>query len=488
MVLDKKGNFVHYIILIGLLVIFQVVLYYILTIVSTKLNNILAVNLKKDIFLHLFRTSKRAIDTGKSSYYTKRIDEDTKQIINFLFNDTMTMFINLIKLFIIIIYLYRINRNITLILLVLSILNICVHYIFKDKISKKYLVSIESENEFYSFQNKSLDNKNSILRKSLFTGFTNKYQELFNSNLKNMLDYVSVSTLYNSLCQVVRFVCLIVIIIIGGVEIINGTMSIGNFTLFNNYYNRLLDTIAFFTGYLKRYQDYKVSYTRLKEILKIPELHNGNTKIKNIDNIDVINLSMKINEKRLFYNLNFRFKKGNIYVIKGKNGIGKSTFFDVLLGIEQDYEGNICYNNKDISTIDLYEFRKNNVSFCEQNQDLIIDNILKYDNNNFVSNFIDSGIINKIIKKNELIEKGTIISGGEKQKLSLLQAILKDLEILLLDEPTNALDNKSISLLKKQLIKIKNNKIVIIISHNNDLLDICDYTINFDDINELKYS
>ena len=85
----------------------------------------------------------------------------------------------------------------------------------------------------------------------------------------------------------------------------------------------------------------------------------------------------------------------------------------------------------------------------------------------------------KIInKKFKLGDSGKLLSGGQKQKVSILRGLVKSSKILILDEFSNSLDNKSIKILLEYLNKIKKDKIIIIISHDDKILKYCDFIYN----------
>ena len=81
-------------------------------------------------------------------------------------------------------------------------------------------------------------------------------------------------------------------------------------------------------------------------------------------------------------------------------------------------------------------------------------------------------------------EKNTNISGGQKQRIVIARALYKNSSVIILDEPTSALDKESLQVLKKVLYSLKKDKIIILISHDKEILQICDDIINIDIIQE----
>jgi ATP-binding cassette subfamily C protein len=160
--------------------------------------------------------------------------------------------------------------------------------------------------------------------------------------------------------------------------------------------------------------------------------------------------------------------------------------------VNYDYKGNIYYNGIDIKDISVTDTRKYNLSFLEQEPVLISNDL--YENLTLGLDNVDR---NKILDLfNELFEKPMEefckredaslqdelkMSGGEKQKVSLIRALYKPADVMLLDEPTSALDSKSKIKLINILNRCKKEKIIIIITHDRDLLSVADKTFNFDD-------
>ena len=172
--------------------------------------------------------------------------------------------------------------------------------------------------------------------------------------------------------------------------------------------------------------------------------------------------------------------------VYGESGIGKSTLVDILLGFKKLKDGQFFINNKkiDLKKIDIL----NHTSIVPQNIFLInkkvIENIdfknklTKYEYNkiliilkklNLKNFYMENKIINKEIK-----EFGKNISGGQIQRLGIARAIFKKSQIVILDEFTSALDKENENLIFENLKHLFKNKIVIIISHQKNILKKCD--------------
>ena len=278
-----------------------------------------------------------------------------------------------------------------------------------------------------------------------------------------------------------------------GIKIIQGELTIGQFTLISSYCNMIIISITYYLTLSENYQNTKASFLRIKEFLEIKKENNGKIILNNINKIEVKNLSFSYDSTNtLIKNFSYKFNKGKIYSIIGSNGSGKTTLIDLILGlINTTLTGEIFYDQNNINDLDMYLIRKKLVAFVSQEPYLIVDTI--YNNFTYNLNYIDQDNLNKLLIEFNLKEKidsfpkkyNTIIndniknlSGGERQKIALINAILSNTDILILDEPTSALDQKSNNVLKNILKEIKYNKIIIIISHDENFYNIADEIIH----------
>ncbi|WP_190972236.1 ATP-binding cassette domain-containing protein [Clostridium sp. HV4-5-A1G] len=151
----------------------------------------------------------------------------------------------------------------------------------------------------------------------------------------------------------------------------------------------------------------------------------------------------------------------------------------------------LLFNSIDIKDLNIESIREKLVGVTEQEPILIDDSI----QNNITYNLDDASVLKtmnswcKLFKIDYLLEnnykKCSELSGGEKQKIAIVRTLTKDPDVILLDEPNSALDGNSINKLKEILVKLKHEKIVIIISHDSSLSRISDEIIdlNLESIN-----
>jgi len=178
------------------------------------------------------------------------------------------------------------------------------------------------------------------------------------------------------------------------------------------------------------------------------------------------------------------FEKGRFYCIRGLNGVGKSTFFDLLSGLYvREYCGNIMFDNSDLRTVNLKHMRKNLMRITSQKPVIMDDSLhanlllgrdttLEYGAAKYTPNFLAAK------SSSETISASTI-SGGEAQIVELARSLNSDYDLLLLDEPSNSLDIAAKMRLIEYIETMKSIKIIIAISHDTDLFRIADHTYDF---------
>lgn len=186
------------------------------------------------------------------------------------------------------------------------------------------------------------------------------------------------------------------------------------------------------------------------------------------------NISKSFKNKTLFVDLNYAFEEGNIYLIRGENGCGKSVLLKIMSGFSKPDMGEVIIDNK-ILYKDIDFIQDAGVSI---NEDDFISYLSGHDNLKVlldINKKVDICAVDDLAKEMGLGKDFyntpyRAYSQGMKQKLRLIQAFVENPKYILLDEPTNALDNSSIDILYNYIQNINNkeSKIIIIVSHNDD--------------------
>ena len=211
-----------------------------------------------------------------------------------------------------------------------------------------------------------------------------------------------------------------------------------------------------------------MSYIEFKNVVK--EYKMGEVTIKALDNT------------------NFSIDKGELVVIVGPSGAGKTTTLNILGGMDKATSGQIFVNDKEISKLNnkkLIEYRRNDIGFVFQFYNLV-QNLTAKENVELATQMCADALnVDTILEKVELTDRKdnfpSQLSGGEQQRVAIARAIAKNPKLLLCDEPTGALDyktGKSILKLLQEMARSE-NMTVIIITHNAAITPMADKVIRF---------
>ena len=187
-------------------------------------------------------------------------------------------------------------------------------------------------------------------------------------------------------------------------------------------------------------------------------------------------------------NTNFTIEKGELVVIVGPSGAGKTTCLNILGGMDTPTSGDVIVDGKNVSTLkkkELVKYRREDIGFVFQFYNLV-QNLTAIENVELATQICKDSlnpetIMKKVGLKDRIRNFPSQLSGGEQQRVAIARAIAKNPKLLLCDEPTGALDYKT----GKQILELlqntcrKENMTVIIITHNSAIAPMADKVIQF---------
>lgn len=185
-------------------------------------------------------------------------------------------------------------------------------------------------------------------------------------------------------------------------------------------------------------------------------------------------------EKKVIDKISLQFNKYGLYAIVGKSGCGKTTFLNLLLGLESSDNGEIYYYNQKIDQDNFDQVRKEYVSIILQDYGLI-ENMTAFENISvplLIKGYSKEQIKKQYDKWIQVFNLSTIanknvelLSGGERQRIAIIRSIIDEKKIIFADEPTGALDQNNSQELMRVLKELSKERLIIIVSHNLKLME-----------------
>ncbi len=425
-----------------------------------------------------------------NSEILKNITSEAGQFIKGVFNQILILLLEISLFFGLLIILFNVNYQIT-IFIVFIFCSIGIAYLIYIKKKIRYLGNERNKSQTNLLKNLYNSVKNfidiRIFEKEII--FSKNFLDSLNlllNNLKN-LAIVQSATRY-------IFELLIIIILISSVgffyehldkfytEILFSMVLIVRvYPVFNKIIS-CLNTIIYSKESINNVYDQVT-----KDDIKLKDENY----ISNINSIYLENISFKYSKmnENIVENLSIKFEKNKSYGIFGTSGSGKTTLLNILSGLIEPNAGSILINKKKVDYSKI-NWRKK-VSYVSQNPFFVNDTInynITFKNNineiekSRIDNVIETSKLKNFIKYNMLEanykigEDGSKLSGGQRQRVGIARAIYKNADLYIFDEATSGIDSNTETNLIKD-IKLKySDKILIFISHNKNVIDLCDET------------
>lgn len=225
-----------------------------------------------------------------------------------------------------------------------------------------------------------------------------------------------------------------------------------------------------------------------------PELKDVESAVdlKEVSCIDVENVNFAYGEEQILSDVSLSVKKGEILGIHGRSGSGKSTLLKLLMRFYDPKSGSIKINGETLPNINTRSLRDNMAYITQQTyifnetieenirlarRDATLEEIMEAAKKASIHDFILSLPQGYQTKMTEL---GGNLSDGEKQRIGIARAFLHNAPIILLDEPTSNLDSLNEAMILKSLLNVKAEKLIILVSHRQSTMAICDQVIGIE--------
>ena len=374
--------------------------------------------------------------------------------------------------------LFFIHWSIAAASVILSFIVIFVPKLFQKKMTDAIVQFSIQKQIFVSKVKDALSGFDVLFSFNLRNRITNEVEKASNAladkNVYQTKKVITPAIMLAFFSMVAGLIILIYTGILAGYKLVNISAMIAINSLANTLFSSL-------TNIATRGMNIKTVFPILKKFENI----EINSEAKNLlqpsfkNKIKITNLNFAYTpEKPILKNVNMEFEIGKKYGIIGESGSGKTTFFKLLNGMLEDYEGKIEYDGISLLNLDKEKIREN-VAYIDQNVYIFNDTVKE--NICLGKNYPDEKIDNSI-KESALLpmiqnlengintpasENGKNFSGGQRQRIAIARALIHGRKILLIDEGTSSLDKENALEIEKRLIE-NPDLTVIMISHNFD--------------------
>lgn len=306
------------------------------------------------------------------------------------------------------------------------------------------------------------------------TLFKNENERYFKLTMKA----TKVNELVSPVMEILGSIGVAVVIIVGGNEVIQETMSVGAFFSFLAALFMLYTPIKKISGLYNKMQDAIVASERIFFLLDLePSVQNGGSALpEKIETIRFENVFLSYGNQEALKGVDLDAKSGEMVALIGNSGGGKSSLMNLLMRFYAPSSGDILLNERSLSSFDLHALREKigmvtqrvyifhdtvaaNVAYGKTiEEERVIEALKKANAYEFIQD-LEHGIYT------HLDEFGTNLSGGQRQRIAIARAIYKNPQILILDEATSALDSHSEQKITEAIENLVKDKITFVIAH-----------------------
>ncbi|MCI8372872.1 MAG: ABC transporter ATP-binding protein [Lachnospiraceae bacterium] len=290
------------------------------------------------------------------------------------------------------------------------------------------------------------------------------------------------SSIFIPIFEFVSNLLLVVLMLIGGIMVINGEMDIGKMVTVNGYLYMLSNPLRLAGWLVNDVRRLTASLDKIyATIVQEPEIRRPKHAVvkKHLEGcVEFRDVSYQAEDEDIIHHVSFTAEKGQTIGIIGATGAGKSTIVNLICRFYDVTSGQVLVDGIDVRDLDLYQLR-DNIGMAMQDIFLFSDTIegnIAYGNTQ--CSFEDVVRVAKIANADEFIrnetpdgydtivgERGMGLSGGQKQRISLARALLKNPSIIILDDTTSAVDLETESQIQNELEQVQKDTTVFIISH-----------------------
>ena len=486
----KKDKTMLYIIPFGLIAIYvtKAIGKYIQTVFMEHIGQSIVTRFREILLEKMIRLDMGFLYQNRSGELISRVTNDIGRIQYFVSNMLPDMFRDLLTVIALVGYIIYLNPLLSFYTLVVLPLIIYPIMLIAKKL-KKYSHRSQAKNADLVSRLTEVFNNSEIIKANATEKFEIKRFSVENwSFFRINMKAIYVGALVSPIMEIVAVSGLAMVVYVGGKEVFDGNMTVGEFTAFITAVGLVFEPIRKLGGIYSKIQDALAASERVFEVIdRENAIKDGPKELQeDIKSIEYKNVVLKYENTNILDGISLRVNQGEHIALVGDSGGGKSTFMNMLLRFYDPDSGEILINGSNIKEFTqkslkhhialvsqrIYIFQDTlaaNVAYGEDtiDEDKVIEALKLADAYDFVMQ-LEDGI------HTMMSEAGANLSGGQRQRIAIARAIYKHASLLLFDEATSALDNESEKRIQRALDSYTKDKITITIAHRLSTIEHAD--------------
>jgi ATP-binding cassette subfamily B protein len=458
----------------------------------TKLSADSLFSMRLTVFQHLQKLSPRYFARQKLGDIVSRINNDIGEVQRVCSDTLLSIFSNVLFLFGSLAMMLWLNPRLTLASVCLLPISILALKHYQNRLMFHTAELRQRSSDLGSFLIESIMGMRLIVTSTAEDRETERFRGHNTRFVQSLLSMQMTAFFASALPGAVLTLSTAAVFLYGGRLVIQGHLSVGAFVAFLAYHVRLLAPVQNLLGIYTSLLTGGVSLARVFEVLDVP--------IEVPDPVAPMPLP-KFHNEICFNDVAFRYlpdvpvlqdisltlKKGSFYALVGTSGAGKSTIGDLLVRFFDVQSGSITIDGVDIREVSLRDLRSS-IAVVEQTPylfhatvreniaygrpDASLEDIQEAARQAGIHRHIE-GLPNRY--ETLIGERGSTLSVGERQRIALARALLRDPAVLVLDEPTSALDPEAEAVLTGELARNLSGRTTLVITHRRSLVEVADY-------------
>lgn len=439
-------------------------------------------DIRNELYRHMQKLDIGFFDRNRTGDLMSRVTSDVNMLQQLVSNGMISLVTDWFTFIFVASYMLWINWQLTLVVLITFPIMIATTQFF----GKRMRTSFKKVQETVAEVSNHLQDTLSSIR--LIKSFSNEEYESerfalrSESNMNANLRAVRIRSLFEPFIDLLLFVGLAAVLLVGAKQTMDGSMTLGTIVAFMAYLRLLQNPIRRFSRTINIIQQSAAAYERIVSILNTkPAITDAANAIELTEvqgDVEFKNVSFAYhNEVPVLKHFDFHIEAGKITAIVGSSGAGKSTITHLMTRFYDPQEGVVTIDGKPLTDIKIKSLRQH---MGIVSQDIVLLNGTIRENivygkpdatdeeveaaaraasaHDFIMSFPDG-------YTSQIGERGVKLSGGQKQRISIARAILKNPRLIILDEATSSLDTESEKFIQDALTNLLEGRTCLVIAH-----------------------